>query len=565
MGEEVRQAVLNSLRILDSDPEPFFDALTRAACAMTGMPIALISLVDGNRQWFKSQVGLNGPSETARDISFCTWTIQSEAVFEIDDASRDPRFSDNPLVTAPPFIRHYVGAPIQVMGGSRVGSLCLLSPSPGQIEPQQRLALKWLAEAAAAGMEQRAALLSRIEDASRLHSQLQRSQSFLERTNAAAKVGGWEISVETGALEWTRQARLIHGIGMEYPATVEAALSFYPGDGAKQLKTAIEACSASGASIDLTLNSQRADGCSAWVQIMGQRVVDETGVRIIGALQDVTEQRSAIDALAQSEARYRRLFQHSMGLICTHTLEGVITSINPAASLSLGRPEADLIGHALAEVIPQERRPYLDAYLARIAKNQSDCGLMELVAEDGSRRFWMYHNVLDVASDPPYVLGHAQDITTQHLQERRLSELAIRDPLTRCFNRRYLTGLAQGLQGVWGCLVFDLDHFKEVNDKLGHAQGDAVLIEFVAFLTAPLQQDEVVVRLGGDEFLVFVPSATLERLQALEGIYQDNAHQAPIRFSGGCAISRPSETVADTINRADVKLYERRRRDRPFA
>jgi diguanylate cyclase (GGDEF)-like protein len=169
---------------------------------------------------------------------------------------------------------------------------------------------------------------------------------------------------------------------------------------------------------------------------------------------------------------------------------------------------------------------------------------------------------MDVEADPPYVLGHAQDITTQYIQEQQLQDLATRDPLTRSFNRRYLTDLAQQQLEAWGCLVFDLDRFKEVNDTQGHARGDAVLVEFVVFLSRFLQGEEVVVRLGGDEFLVFVPGATLERLQALESAYQLHADQAPIRFSGGCAISRSTETVADTINRADMKLYDRRRRDR---
>jgi len=283
----------------------------------------------------------------------------------------------------------------------------------------------------------------------------------------------------------------------------------------------------------------------------------------VGAIQDVTEQRTATDALAHSEARYRRLFQHSLGLICTHTLSGEITSVNPAASLSLGRPEAELLGRSLAEIIPLERQDQLQYYLQRVAENQSDSGLMELVADDGSRRYWAYHNVLDTEADPPYVLGHAQDITTQHLQERQLLEMAIRDPLTRSFNRRYLAELAQQQLEAWGCLVFDLDHFKEINDTQGHAHGDSVLVEFVAFLSSPLEENEVVVRLGGDEFLVFVPGARMERLQVLEETYQARAHLAPVRFSGGCAISRPSETVADTINRADMKLYERRRRERP--
>ncbi|WP_447785493.1 sensor domain-containing diguanylate cyclase [Stenotrophomonas bentonitica] len=402
-----------------------------------------------------------------------------------------------------------------------------------------------------------------MTERARLHQELLRSQAFLEQTNTLAKVGGWELALDTNTLSWTRETHLIHGVSEDFDPNVGAALSFYPQPGQAQLEAAIAACAADGSPIDLTLRAITAAGERSWLHIVGKRVEDATGARLIGAIQDVTEQRSAVDALAQSEARYRRLFQHSLGLICTHTLSGEITSVNPAASLSLGRPEAELLGRSLAEIIPLERQDQLQYYLQRVAENQSDSGLMELVADDGSRRYWAYHNVLDTEADPPYVLGHAQDITTQHLQERQLLEMAIRDPLTRSFNRRYLAELAQQQLEAWGCLVFDLDHFKEINDTQGHAHGDSVLVEFVAFLSSPLEENEVVVRLGGDEFLVFVPGARMERLQVLEETYQARAHLAPVRFSGGCAISRPSETVADTINRADMKLYERRRRERP--
>ncbi len=402
-----------------------------------------------------------------------------------------------------------------------------------------------------------------MTERARLHQELLRSQAFLEQTNTLAKVGGWELALDTNTLSWTRETHLIHGVPEAFDPNVGAALSFYPQPGQEQLEAAIAACAADGSPIDLTLRAITAAGERSWLHIVGKRVEDATGARLIGAIQDVTEQRSAVDALAQSEARYRRLFQHSLGLICTHTLSGEITSVNPAASLSLGRPEAELLGRSLAEIIPLERQDQLQYYLQRVAENQSDSGLMELVADDGSRRYWAYHNVLDTEADPPYVLGHAQDITTQHLQERQLLEMAIRDPLTRSFNRRYLAELAQQQLEAWGCLVFDLDHFKEINDTQGHAHGDSVLVEFVAFLSSPLEENEVVVRLGGDEFLVFVPGARMERLQVLEETFQARAHLAPVRFSGGCAISRPSETVADTINRADMKLYERRRRERP--
>lgn len=151
MAEAARQTALDSLRILDSDPEPFFDALTQAARTMTGMPIALISLVEGDRQWFKAQVGLPGVAETPRDISFCTWAIRSDELFEVEDATQDVRFAANPLVQGAPFVRHYVDAPI-CANGQNVGTLCLLSPSKGKISQEHAGALTCLAQAAAVGM-----------------------------------------------------------------------------------------------------------------------------------------------------------------------------------------------------------------------------------------------------------------------------------------------------------------------------------------------------------------------------------------------------------------------------
>lgn len=561
MAEAARQTTLDSLRILDSDPEPFFDALTQAARTMTGMPIALISLVDGGRQWFKAQVGLPGVAETPRDISFCTWAIQAEDLFEVEDATEDARFATNPLVLGPPFIRHYVGAPISA-NGQNVGTLCLLSPTKGKISQEHAGALSCLAQAAAVGMQQRARLLERVTESQALQRRLQRSQFFLERTNALAKVGGWELALGTGEVKWTKETRRIHGVSDDAVPGLDTAVALYP-DGARQrMEAALAECISSGVPIDLTLPSSKLSGERTWVHVVGQLEESESGSRLIGAIQDVTEQRAAVEALAHSEARYRRLFQHSLGLICTHSLDGTVTSVNPAASHSLGLSEGDVIGRSLADLIPKGKQDAFKAYLGRIQENESDSGMMELVARDGSRRFWAYHNVLDTQAQPPYVLGHAQDITTQHIQEQQLHDLATRDPLTRAFNRRYLTDLAHQQLDGWGCLVFDLDHFKEVNDTQGHAQGDKVLVDFVAFLSAPLEGDEAVIRLGGDEFLVFVPDATLERLSVLEDTYQEDAGDAPIRFSGGCAIGRPSESVADTINRADMKLYDRRKHDR---
>ena len=115
-NERIRQEALIGLRVLDTLPEPVFDAITAAAAAACGVPIALVSLVDADRQWFKSNVGLPGVDQTPREVAFCDHAIRGTRVFEIGDAGRDPRFAANPLVVGDPGIRFYAGAPIELPG-----------------------------------------------------------------------------------------------------------------------------------------------------------------------------------------------------------------------------------------------------------------------------------------------------------------------------------------------------------------------------------------------------------------------------------------------------------------
>ena len=120
-----RVAALASYGILDTDFEESFDRVTRIAANVFEVPIALVTLVDGTRQWFKSAVGMTN-RETPRDISFCTHTILGEEVFEITDATSDQRFVANPSVTGEPHVRFYAGAPLIDRDGFALGSMCVV-------------------------------------------------------------------------------------------------------------------------------------------------------------------------------------------------------------------------------------------------------------------------------------------------------------------------------------------------------------------------------------------------------------------------------------------------------
>lgn len=128
-NEVERLHVLRALAILDTQAEERFDRLTRIATRMFNVPISLVTLVDCNRQWFKSCMGLQ-VQETPRDISFCGHAILGDETFVINDASKDPRFSDNPLVTGVPHIRFYAGQPIRTTHGFKIGTLCLIDSQP---------------------------------------------------------------------------------------------------------------------------------------------------------------------------------------------------------------------------------------------------------------------------------------------------------------------------------------------------------------------------------------------------------------------------------------------------
>jgi len=145
--EPARLAALHGLRILDSVPEEEFDRLTRWAVDHFQVPIALISLIDAERQWFKSTCNFGLP-ETLRDVAFCNYTILSRRPTVVEDACADPRFRNNPLVTGEPHIRFYAGAPIVTPEGYAIGTFCIIDRQPRRLALSDQYVLRQLAEMA---------------------------------------------------------------------------------------------------------------------------------------------------------------------------------------------------------------------------------------------------------------------------------------------------------------------------------------------------------------------------------------------------------------------------------
>ena len=150
--ESARLACLRALHLLDTDAEVGFDRVTRLARRWFECDIALVSLVDADRQWFKSRQGLEAES-TSREISFCGHAILQDGVFVVNDAQQDIRFHDNPLVTGAPNIRFYAGRPLRGPGGYAIGTLCVIDSAPRQVDRADIATLNDLAELIEAELE----------------------------------------------------------------------------------------------------------------------------------------------------------------------------------------------------------------------------------------------------------------------------------------------------------------------------------------------------------------------------------------------------------------------------
>jgi PAS domain S-box-containing protein len=338
--EARRIATLHALGILDTPPEERFERITRLAAALFDVPIALVSLVDVNRQWFKARVGLPVP-ETDRSVSFCAHALERTDALVVENALTDPRFADNPFVTGDPAIRFYAGHPLRVGTGSAVGTLCLIDRRARTMSDED---LALLAD------------LAHIAEHELGSTELAKVVAAL--TASEARVAGILDSVAEGVATFTRDGSILsmnrageamfgcrEGEIVGRPITDLVAV----GDRdrvAELLDT--RAARPIGEEVHVTVHGLRNDGGEFEMEVSASELGGSSGEVFIAVARDVSE-------LSALQRRTNLILDAAGDGIVGVDLDGLCTFANPAALTMVGMPASDIVGVHLHDAFHHTR------------------------------------------------------------------------------------------------------------------------------------------------------------------------------------------------------------------
>ena len=343
--ESERIRVLRQCCVLDTAPEADFDDLTRFAARVCNTPIALVSLVDTERQWFKSCFGLP-VRETHRDFAFCAHAILGHEPLLITDASSDPRTSDNPLVSGAPHIRFYAGIPLRSSDGYALGTLCVIDTVPRVLSPEQLLDLESLARQASGQIELR-----------RANHLLAGERERLELALTGAQLGTWDWNVQTGAeLLDARWAEIVGERLEDLGHRVEDWSSrMHPDDAPRVWQCVQDHFSGLAPIYDAKFRLRHADGSWRWVVARGRLVErDRLGrpLRMVGTMADITEQVHAENEVKSFSELLRQFISCTPAAVAMLDMELRYLHVSERWSQDYNLHHTDLIGKSHYDLIP---------------------------------------------------------------------------------------------------------------------------------------------------------------------------------------------------------------------
>jgi diguanylate cyclase (GGDEF)-like protein/PAS domain S-box-containing protein len=604
-NEVDRLKVLQDLQLLDTEPEMELDQLTKLTAQICNTPIALISLIDKEREWFKSNVGFNA-KETSRDVAFSAHAIVNpDKIMEVEDTQNDSRFKDNSLVVKDPKIRFYAGAPIVTSNGFCLGTLCVLDYEPRKLSENQRYALYLLSEFVVRHIELRETLRNLTKSEGLLSDKTVSLKSKVNQvTVSLEKEIGMRIESELFSrrildmsfdavittnksgevLNWNPRAEEILGYTSEYTKNKPLLeLIVEP----KQ-RTSIRAemdriIEENGHGYGkgngrfkhdrIKMNVIRSDGqrVPADVYLISFPRIKEYIFTFF--IKDLTEWNSQIEELKLSAVT----FNSQEGTIITDGDLNVLR-VNSAFMKITGFNEEDVIGK-MPDLLnsDQHDRNFYKKIFKSLEKSDGWEGEVSSKCKNGEiiplhLSITAIHKVSGEVSH--YVIGFS-DITKSKQDADEIYSLAFFDPLTGLPNRRLLMdrlNQAVGMgarSGQMAALLFiDLDNFKSLNDSLGHEYGDVMLVQVAERLRSCLRIEDSVARIGGDEFVVILQNIAEDApaqtevvarkiLTSLSRPYFLKDHEYFSSASIGATLFNSHGSNADDLlKQADLAMYQ---------
>lgn len=351
-NESQRLEALLATKLLDSGPETAFDAVTRCAALITEAPIALISLVDDHRQWFKSRIGLE-ICETPRDYAFCAHALHRNEPLIVPDTHEDARFCGNPYVVDAPFFRAYAGVPLADAQGHIFGTLCALDLVPRAWSAKHIAELAALAQVVITLIEQSAASRNNQELAGQVEAltlEALANQAFLEEVSEIAQVGGWSFDLGTQTTFWSTQALRLHDLDESFQPTLENAYDHFNDGDRGRVMAALQACAREGKGADLETQIVTALGIRKWVRMTAKAITRKDRIeRVIGSIQDISdrirtqEELRGLASAAQAANRAKDEFLANMSHEIRTPLNGVIGLAGALARTDLAASQREMV------------------------------------------------------------------------------------------------------------------------------------------------------------------------------------------------------------------------------
>ncbi len=456
-NESDRQAALDRYQILDTLPEQVYDDLTQLAADICGTPIALISFVDRDRQWFKSNVGLDA-TETPREVSLCAHVVFDDAILNVPDMTKDWRFADNPLVIDAPSIRFYAGVPLITPDQYTLGSLCVIDRQPRNLTPQQINQLESISRLVISQLE-----LRRNEQLSRLLN------SVVESSNDAIITKNLDGIITS----WNPAATQLFGYSAN-EIVGKSISTLIPPDHLTEENLIVERLKHQEKVEHFETVRLHKDGSRREVSVTISPLVSKTG-EVLGAskiVRDITALKASQEQLNNLSMLQKAILDNANFSIISTDLEGTIQSFNAAAESMLGYKSSEVVGKTspaifhvdeeivtraqiLSQELQQPIEPSFEVFVAKAKLGQVDEEEWTYIRKDGSQ-FPVLLTITAIRTENDELkgfMGIAKDISAQRLAEKQSFDI------TDALNKTAIVAITD----IQGTIIFANDKFCEIS------------------------------------------------------------------------------------------------------